>query len=88
MTHHDIDKKLSAILRKYQNNFSEKVYVDDYDTTDVLMEIYGITQELKRENKQFWGRQLGMCWQLLIVELCKYTCSEYSDALRFGSDEP
>lgn len=88
MTYSDIDKKLSSILRKYQNNFSEKVYVDDYDSTDVLMETFGVTQDLKRENKQFWGRQLGMCWQLLVVELCKNTCSDYGDALRFGGDEP
>lgn len=85
----DIDKKLSDILKKYQGNFSDKVYVDDYDSTDVLMEAFGITQELKRENKQFWGRQLGMCWQLLVVELCKNTCSDdFSGALRFGSNEP
>lgn len=88
MTHSDIDKKLSDILKKYQGNFSDKVYVDDYDSTDVLMETFGITQELKRENKQFWGRQLGMCWQLLVVELCKNTCSDFSGALRFGGDEP
>ena len=88
MTHSDIAKKLSAILKKYQGNFSDKVYVDDYDSTDVLMETFGVTQELKRENKQFWGRQLGMCWQLLVVELCRSTCSDYGNALRFGADEP
>lgn len=88
MTRSEIENKLSAILRKYQNNFSEKVYVDDYDSTDVLMETFGVTQELKRENKQFWGRQLGMCWQLLVIELCKSTCADYGDALRFGADEP
>ncbi len=65
-----------------------KAYVDDYDSTDILMETFGITQDLKRENKQFWGRQLGMCWQLLVVELCKSTCPDYGDALRFGGDEP
>ena len=88
MTHTDIDKKLSAILKKYQGNFSDKVYVDDYDSTDVLMETFGVTQELKRENKQFWGRQLGMCWQLLVTELCKHTCADYGNALRFDADEP
>lgn len=88
MTHRDIDKKLSDILKRYQGNFSEKVYTDDYDSTDVLMETFGVTQELKRENKQFWGRQLGMCWQLLVVELCRSTCSDYGNALRFGGDEP
>jgi hypothetical protein len=88
MTHSDIDKKLSDILKKYQGNFSDKVYVDGYDSTDVLMEAFGITQELKRENKQFWGRQLGMCWQLLVVELCKNTCADFGGAQRFGGDEP
>lgn len=88
MTHTDIDRRLCAILKKYQNNFSDKVYVDTYDSTDVLMDAFGVTQELKRENKQFWGRQLGMCWQLLVVELCKLTCPGYSDALRFDADEP
>jgi len=52
------------------------------------METFGVTQELKSENKQFWGRQLGMCWQLLVVELCKQNCSDYRDALKFGADEP
>lgn len=84
----DIGKKLSTILKKYQGNFSDKVYMDDYDSTDVLMETFGVTQELKRENKQFWGRQLGMCWQFLVVELCKHTCADYGDALRFGTNEP
>ncbi|MCK5715999.1 MAG: hypothetical protein KAH77_00805 [Thiomargarita sp.] len=88
MTDSEIDQKLSSILRKYKENFSTKVYVDNYDSTDILMETFGITQDLKRENKQFWGRQLGMCWQFLVVELCKYTCFNYGDALRFGVDEP
>ena len=88
MAYSDIDRKFSDILRRYQGNFSHKVYLDDYDSTDVLMETFGITQELKRENKQFWGRQLGMCWQLLVMELCKNTCASYGDALKFGSDEP
>jgi hypothetical protein len=88
MTPSDLDKKLSGILKEYQGNFSDKVYVDDYDATDVLMNTFGITQDLKREHKQFWGRQLGMCWQLLVVELCKQTCAEYRKALRYGGDEP
>jgi len=73
MTHNDIGNALARIFKKYQNNFSETVYTDDYRSFDVLMETFGITQELKQENKQFWGRQLGMCWQLLVVELCKRT---------------
>ena len=88
MTHDNISKKLSVILKNYQDNFSSKTYTDNYDSTDILMETFGLTQELKRENKQFWGRQLGMCWQLLVVELCKYMCPNYGEALQFGADEP
>ena len=29
-----------------------------------------------------------MCWQFLVVELCKNTCSDYGNALKFGSNEP
>ena len=88
MTHDDIDKKLSDILKKYQGNFSNKIYRDDFDCTDLLMEAFGIMQELKRENKQFWSRQLGMCWQLLVTELCGNTCPDFSDAPGFGRDKP
>lgn len=88
MTHDDIDKKFSDILKKYQGNFSDKIYRDDFDCTDILMEAFGITQELKRENKQFWGRQLGMCWQLLVTELCRNTCPDFSDAPGFSRDKP
>lgn len=88
MPYYMIDQKLSDILKQYQNNFSKKIYTDVYDSTDILMETFGITQKLKRENKQFWGRQLGACWQYLIAELCKSTCKDYGDALRFNRDEP
>ena len=88
MTHDDIDKKLSDILKKYQGNFSDKIYRDDFDYADILMEAFGITQALKRENKQFWGRQLGMCWQLLVTELCRNICPDFSDAPGFGRDKP
>ena len=82
------DALLSRVLERYKENFSKKVYVDTYDDSDVLMEAFGITQDLKRENKQYWGRQLGMCWQLLVVELCKHRCEEYGPALKYGADEP
>ena len=88
MTYNELDAKLSGVLKRYQSNFSEKVYVDTYKDTDVLIETFGITQELKRENKQFWGRQLGKCWELLVIKLCRYACDDYADAIRFGIDEP
>jgi hypothetical protein len=84
----DIDKKLSCILKEYQDSFSEKEYAEESDATDVLMETFGVTQELKQENKQYWGRELGTCWERLVVELCRNTCSDFGDAIRDGENEP
>ena len=53
-----------------------------------LMEVFGITPELKRENRQYWGRELGMCWQRLVIEVFKGTRKDYGPAIRIGADEP
>jgi hypothetical protein len=52
------------------------------------MDVFGISPEVKRENRQYWGRELGMCWQLLIVELCRNTRKDFGRAIRIGADEP
>ncbi len=79
---------LEDILAGYQKTFSEKVYSDENDDHDVLMDAFGITPLLKRENRQYWGRELGMCWQRLIVEVCKQSCKNFGPALRVDADEP
>ena len=84
----ELDIMLSGVLRRYQSNFSDKAHVDAYADTDILMETFGVTQEIKRENRQFWGRQLGKCWELLVIELCKYTCADYRESIRIGVNEP
>ncbi len=84
----ELDASLSNILRHYQHNFSEKQYQDAYQDTDILMNAFGLTQALKQENKQFWGRQLGKCWESLVIALCEATCSAYIPAKRFGNEEP
>ena len=52
------------------------------------MDVFGITPSLKRENRQYWGRELGMCWQLLVTQLLSHNCRNYAPALRMGVDEP
>lgn len=79
---------LKAILDAYQATFSAKVYNSENDDTDLLMGIFGITPELKRENRQYWGRELGMCWQRLVTEICRQSRSDFGPALRVGADEP
>jgi hypothetical protein len=52
------------------------------------MDVFGISPILKKENKQYWGRELGMCWQLLVVETCRTYCSSFQPAFKVGNDEP
>lgn len=82
------EKYINPILQKYRDAFREKTYSAENNDTDVLMDIFGITPEQKRENRQYWGRELGMMWQLIVTEICKNHCTNFKPALRFGSDEP
>lgn len=79
---------LSAVIERYKNTFSDKVYNDENNDHDVIMDLFGITPILKRENRQYWGRELGMCWQLIVSTLCKARCADYAPPRRFGADEP
>jgi hypothetical protein len=84
----DPTKRLDGILARYQASFSSKEHGTENDDLDPLMMVFGITPELKRENRQYWGRELGMCWQLLVSELCKSNCTDFKSAIRCGDDEP
>lgn len=79
---------LGEVLQHYRGSFTGKAYHEENNDTDPLMDVFGITPDLKRENRQYWGRELGMCWQRLIVELCRQTCNDFGPALRFDADEP
>ncbi len=83
-----LEDELKTILNAYQQSFSEKIYSEENNESDILMELFGITPEIKRENRQYWGRELGMCWQLLITKLCERKCSAYKPALKIEGDEP
>lgn len=83
-----MEDKLETLLKQYQGSFSSKNYNDENDEHDLLMDVFEITPELKRENRQYWGRELGMCWQLLVTQICKEKCKDFGPALRFGQDEP
>lgn len=68
-----IEKTLGEILGQYQHSFSRKTYQEENNDVDLLMEAFAITPELKRENRQYWGRELGMCWQRLVTGSDTYT---------------
>lgn len=84
------DKELlEPLIKKYYESFSQKTYNAENNEHDILMDIFNITPELKRENRQYWGRELGMLWQLIVENLAKAHCEDlYKPALRFGDDEP
>jgi hypothetical protein len=52
------------------------------------MDAFGITQKLKSENKQYWGRELGKCWENLLRDLFEATCEEFEPPKKYGADEP
>lgn len=86
--HTSIDTTLSSILSGYQESFSKKVHEKDSSKTDLLMDVFGITPAMKAENSQYWGRELGMCWQRLVVSLCSAHAKDFGPALKWDSNEP
>ena len=80
--------ELQKIVEAYQRSFSAKEYDEENDDHDPLMDLFGISPALKRENRQYWGRELGMCWQLLVSQTFKLTRDDHGPALRVGADEP
>nr|ADZ31410.1 SpeI [Sphaerotilus natans] len=83
-----LNSALYAILGGYRGKFSNKVYNGENDEFDILMEIFGISPLLKRESRQYWGRELGMCWPRLVVEICKQTRNDFGSALQIDGGEP
>lgn len=88
MTDMTLDAKLSEILSRYRGAFVNKSYSEENQDHDVLMDVFGITPRIKRENRQYWGRELGMCWQLIVASVFEHLREDFGPALRVGSDEP
>jgi hypothetical protein len=82
-----LSNSLENILEQYQQSFSTKLFGKESVELDDLMLIFGLTQEIKAQNKQYWGRELGMCWLRLIVQLCQYSCEDFGEPLKEGADE-
>lgn len=81
--------KTSKLIKGYSDSFSSKEYPEENDEHDLIMDIFGITPQLKRENRQYWGRELGMFWQRFVISIFETKCSDiYSAAPKYGGDEP
>lgn len=84
----NIEDQLRSILGQYRDSFITKEYREENNDHDVLMDVFGITPDLKRENRQYWGRELGKCWERLVCKVFELQCVNYQSALKVGSDEP
>ncbi|MEQ8996580.1 MAG: hypothetical protein RID53_08770 [Coleofasciculus sp. B1-GNL1-01] len=59
MTQEQLDNLLEQILNQYQQAFAERISPEESTEEDDLMLAFGLTQDIKTTNKQYWGRQLG-----------------------------
>lgn len=82
-----LNNSLETILHQYSQSFAEKIFTEDAAEADDLMLVFGLTQEIKAKNKQYWGRELGKCWERIVIELCRQTCDNFDEAIREGNDE-
>ena len=75
------------ILNQYRIKFRDKIHTPPAHTTDILLDYFGITYEQINQNKQYWNRELGMCWQRIIIESVKNRL-DYQPAFRIDRKEP
>ena len=84
----EMDSALHEILERHREAFQRKIYAPENQDSDALMDVFGITPELKREHRQYWGRELGMCWERVVVQVFRSLRSDYGAPPRIGADEP
>lgn len=87
MNDHIPEDSLENILKQYSESFATKEFGKESEEVDDLMLVFGLTQAEKARNKQYWGRELGMCWQHLITELFQERHNAFGNAIREGADE-
>ena len=78
---------IDSILNNYQTKFKTKEFNEIIETSDLLMDLFKIDPLVKRQNMQYWSRELGMCWQRLVVDIAK-SHRTYGPPIRWGEDEP
>lgn len=77
------------LISNYSDSFSAKQYNDENNDYDILMELFNISPSTKRENRQYWGRELGKFWERFVVDLFKNTRPDlFKPAEKYGLDEP
>jgi len=79
---------LECVLGQYQKSFQTKIHDPTLGESDVLMEAFGITATVKAGAPQYWGRELGMCWERLVRGLFASHGTGYGPALTVNDGQP
>ena len=82
----DNTQPIINILNQYHTKFRDKIHIYPKYSSDILLEYFNITTNQIRQNKQYWNRELGMCWQRLIIQLLKEQ-PDYQSAIRINRKE-
>jgi hypothetical protein len=81
--------KLESICQDFSQRSSSKEYPPHNDDHDPLMDMYSMTPELKRENPQYWGSQLGANWQRLVAATFYFfRRPDYGPPIQYERTEP
>ena len=84
-----LNNELVDLISQYSDSFSAKTYNDENNEYDPLMDLFNITPSIKRENRQYWGRELGKFWERFVVDIFKNTRPDlFQPAQKYGLDEP
>jgi hypothetical protein len=78
---------LDRLLDQYQRAFVEVELPDENEDADLLMEVFGISPEQKRDRRQYWGRHLGTLWESMIMSAL-VNHPRYANPIERGRDRP
>lgn len=81
-------RTLEAVLGHYQHAFANKLHARTLGSTDPLMRVLGVSALEKAAASQYWGRELGMCWEHLVRETFRRQGAAIGPSLRRGADTP
>lgn len=85
-----IERNVVNILSQYKSNFNSKEFATDSPSSDILMDFFDITYDTKKQNMQYWNRELGRVWELITREFFTSNNPFFRppESVNFGTDHP
>jgi hypothetical protein len=83
----DASADFHNILTRYQEAFQAKLHHEQLGGMDMLMAAFGLTPQDKAAASQYWGRELGMCWERLVCS-CYAPLPSYEPGLAHATGQP